>query len=227
MNAAASMQRTGAWRSRPAGGCGGSVATGYSDLDDILPARGWPQAALTEILVARQSVAAVRLVMPAVARLSHQDRWICWVAPPHKPYLPALLAAGVDPSRVLLVHPKARRDGLRAVEQSLRSGKCSAVLAWPAIDDSGVLNRLQFAARAGDALGFLFRPRQFARRPSPAALRVELDTHIDGNLSVSLLGRRVDRVAGPVTLDSTLSQGAMALHSQAVTASRCFHPRWQ
>jgi len=165
--------------------------------------------------------------MPALAQLSHDDRWICWVAPPHIPYAPALVSAGVDLSRVLLVHPRAQQDGLWAVEQSLRSGNCGAVLAWPMLDDAGIMRRLQLAAEAGDALGFMFRAQRFVKRPSPAAVRIQLDTHIDGNLSVSILKRRGGWASGPVYLDTSLQHGALALHSRATAAAGCFQSRRQ
>jgi hypothetical protein len=221
------LQRTDIWRGGRLAGPVRAIATGYSELDDLLPGGGWPQGALTEILMSRQGIGALRLLMPALAQLSHDDRWICWVAPPHIPYAPALVAAGVDLSRVLLVHPGARQDGLWAVEQSLRSGNCGAVLAWPALDDAAVLRRLQLAAEAGDALGFLFRSQPVARRSSPAALRIQLDTHSDGNLSVSILKRRGGWAAGPVHLETSLQHGILARHSCAATAAGCFQSQWQ
>lgn len=113
---------------------------------------------------------AVRLLMPALSQLSQEeDRWVCWVAPSWIPCAPALLGCGIDLSRVLLVHPKVKQDGLWVIEQSLRSGTCSAVLAWSTIDNSAVLRRLQLAAKAGDTLGFLFRPQGLAEHSYPAA----------------------------------------------------------
>jgi len=153
----------------------GVVSSGFDELDAELPGGGWPRGALIEILTAEQDIAALRVLMPALSRLSQdEERWICWVAPPWIPCASTLLDLDIDLSRVLLVHPKAQQDGLCAVEQSLRSGTCSAVLAWPMIDDSAVLRRLQQAAEAGNALGFLFRPRQLAERSTPAALRFQL-----------------------------------------------------
>ncbi len=221
------LQRADIWRGGQLTAAAGVVASGYSELDALLPGGGWPQGALTEILMPRQGIGALRLLMPALARLSHEDRWICWVAPPHIPYAPALVNAGVDLSRVLLVHPRARQDGLWAVEQSLRSGRCGAVLAWPTLDDGAVMRRLQLAAEAGDTPGFLFRAQRFAQRPSPAALRLQLDTRVDGNLSVSILKRRGGWAAGPVHLETSLQHGTLALHSHTATAAGDFQSQWQ
>ena len=221
------LQRADVWRGGRPSATVDAVASGFAELDTVLPGGGWPRGALTEILMPQHGIGALRLLVPALARLSRDERWICWVAPPYIPYAPALVGAGIDLSRVLLVHPGAQQDGLWAVEQSLRSGTCSAVLAWPTLDDRTALRRLQLAAEAGDALGFLFRAQRCVKRPSPAALRIQLDTHTDGNLSVSILKRRGGWAAGPVHLDTSLQYGALALHSRAATAAGCFQPRQQ
>jgi hypothetical protein len=222
------LQRADIWRGDRLTTGIKSVPSGFAELDALLPGGGWPQGALTEIMMTRQGIGALRLLMPALARLSQGDRWICWVAPPHIPYAPALVNAGVDLSRILLVHPRAQQDGLWAVEQSLRSGNCAAVLAWPTLDDKAILRRLQLAAEAGDTLGILFRPRHFVQRPSAAALRIQLDPEIDGSLSVSILKRRGGWAVGPVHLDTSLqTDGALALHSSAATAPGNFQSRWQ
>jgi hypothetical protein len=139
-----------------------------------LPGGGWPGDALTEVLSAHEGVGEVRLVLPALARVVGEGRWLAWVGPPYLPYAPALAAAGVDLGRVLLVRPPDGGEALWAVEQALRSGVCGAVLAWPdgAVVDGRLLRRLQLAAGVGRAWGVLFRSPERAREPSPAALRL-------------------------------------------------------
>jgi len=226
MNLDTLLQRPDVWRGGQVSAAVSAVPSGFAELDALL-AGGWPQGALTELIMPRQGIGALRLLMPALARLSQDDRWICWVAPPHIPYAPALVSAGIDLSRVLLVHPKAQQDGLWAVEQSLRSGNCSAVLAWPTLEDNVILRRLQLAAEAGDALGFLFRSQRYVQRPSPAALRLQLEPETDGSLSVSILKRRGGRAAGALHLDTSLPHGSLALHSRTPTATGYIQPHWQ
>lgn len=67
------------------------------------------------------------------------------------------------------------KQALWAFEQTLRSGACAAVLGWPSKVDHHGLRRLQVAADAGHALGFVLRDRKHAEEASPAALRLELD----------------------------------------------------
>ncbi len=169
-------------------GSAATLSTGYGELDELLPGGGWPRGSVSEILLSRRGAGSLRLLLPTLARLSRGARWICWVAPPQRLDAPALAAAGVDLSRLLLVYPSAQQDGLAVVEESLRLGNCAAVLAWPMVDDAAVLCRLQRAAEAGDALGFLFRQPGVKRKPSSTVLRVRLGTHLlDNNLAVSVL----------------------------------------
>ncbi len=203
MNAPTCTAPLTGWPDQPPAAQAGVLSSGYRELDALLPAGGWPRAGLEEILLAPQCLGSLRLLLPVLAQLSREHRWLCWVAPPNLPYAPALTAAGVDLSRILLVHPRARRDGLRVVEQCLRSGQCSAVLAWPAVGEAAVLRRLQQAAVAGDARGFLFRRLPLAKKTSPVPLRLRLEAHIDGTLSADLLGRRQEQLIGSARLDST------------------------
>lgn len=169
-----------------------AIPSGFTDLDRALPGGGWPGQALTEILHDQYGIGELRLLMPALARLSRSGRWIAFVAPPHIPYAPALAAQGVDLSRVLLVHPRTShrgRDALWALEQALRAGTCAAVVGWPMRVEGKQLRRLQLAAEAGDTWGILFREAAAADQPSPAALRLRLQQDEGGTLVSLLKGR--------------------------------------
>jgi len=215
------LQRADLWRGGQIPPVADGVPTGFADLDALFPGGGWPRGALTEILLPRDGIGALRLVMPALARLSRENRWLAWVAPPHIPYAPALAAAGVDLSRVLLIHPRAASDGLWAVEQTLRSGTCGAVLAWPAVGDTRALRRLQLAAEAGRCWGLLFRPEHLVRQSSPAALRLRLVPQERG-VAVHVIKRRGGWAAGPVHVDV---DHVVAQRSSAPTAPGSLHPR--
>lgn len=191
------LQRADLWRGGAAPPSVASIPTGFSALDTLFPGGGWPKGALTEILVPREGIGALSLVLPTLARLSREKRWLAWVAPPYLPYAPALASAGIDLSRVLLVHPRVGSDGLWAVEQTLRSGTCGAVLAWLETGDMKTLRRLQLAAEAGCCWGLLFRPERLYTQASPAALRIKLEPE-SGGLAVHILKRRGGWATGPV-----------------------------
>jgi hypothetical protein len=162
------------WRGRAMPVPAGEQPTGWLALDAALPAGGWPDAALTEILLPADGVGELSLLLPTLARLSQGKRPVLVVAPPYLPCVAGWQQHGVDMRRVEMVAaPEA--DVLWATEQCLRSGSCSAVLAWPRQADDRALRRLQVAADAGKALGFAFRDRKHLPAASPAALRLEIE----------------------------------------------------
>jgi len=166
-----------------------SVPTGFAALDAELPGGGWPTGCLTELLPAHEGIGELRILGPALARLSRANRRIAWIAPPHLPYAPALDAAGIALDRLLIVRTPSAHDALWATEQALRSAACGAVLAWPGAVKYAELRRLQLAADSSRALAVVFRPPRAAGEASPAALRLALHTAA-GGIAAQILKRR-------------------------------------
>ena len=151
------------------------IGTGFPALDALLAERGWPRAGLTELICSVWGIGELRLLAPALAALSTAEaRWIAFVNPPFVPYAPALAAAGIDISLVLLARAAARAEALWTLEQALQSGACGAVLGWPGEIALAQTRRLLLAARQGGAWGCLFRPAGAARQASAAELRLRL-----------------------------------------------------
>ena len=190
------------WRGRDQAGRRAGLASGYPELDRHLPGGGWPRESLTEVLTEYYGIGELRLLMPALARLSTETStqdftepgWIAWVAPPFQPYPPALQQCGIDLSRVLIVRPRDDSEILWSAEQALSSGTCAAVLLWPEFLDDQASRRLQLAAEKGHSWAIAFRPLAARRQPSAAALRLEL--HPDGQATrVHILKSRGGRPA--------------------------------
>jgi len=190
------------WRGRDQAGRRAGLASGYPELDRHLPGGGWPRESLTEVLTEYYGIGELRLLMPALARLSTETStqdftepgWIAWVAPPFQPYPPALQQCGIDLSRMLIVRPRDDSEILWSAEQALSSGTCAAVLLWPSILDDQAGRRLQLAAEKGHSWAIAFRPLAARRQPSAAALRLEL--HPDGQATrVHILKSRGGRPA--------------------------------
>ncbi len=162
------------WRGRRhATPADGGQPTGWPSLDAQLPAGGWPEGAVSEILSAADGLGELRLVLPTLARLTRAGRRVVLVAPPYLPYVPAWQTVDVDTDQLTVIDAPA--DGRAwALEQCLRSGACAAVLGWLERPDLRTLRRLQVAAGTGHALGLLFRDRTALDNPSPATLRIEV-----------------------------------------------------
>ena len=190
------------WRGRDQAGRQAGLASGYPELDRHLPGGGWPRESLTEVLTEHYGIGELRLLMPALARLSTETSpqdftepgWIAWVAPPFQPYPPALQQCGIDLSRMLIVRPRDDSELLWSAEQALSSGTCAAVLLWPAVLDDQASRRLQLAAEKGRSWAIAFRPLAARRQPSAAALRIELHPGAQGT-RVHILKSRGGRPA--------------------------------
>ena len=162
------------WRGQALAQPAGVQPTGRAVLDQALPAGGWPEAALSEILLPAEGIGELQLLWPTLARLTQAGERIVLVAPPHVAFPWAWQVAGVDLRWMSIVRCNGR-DALWATEQCLRSGSCGAVLCWPDKADDRSLRRLQVAAESGQTLAFAYRPIEEAVNPSPAALRLAFD----------------------------------------------------
>src|SRR5882672_5894549 len=193
------LQRHPVWRGAALGRISETISTGYAALDRQLPGGGWPAGALTEVLGLQEGIGELELVLPALAALSWAGKRVVWLAPPHLPYAPALAAAGVDLTHLAVVRAPGRRDALWAAEQVLRAGPCHALIGWFRHARYEELRRLAVAAEASRAFVVLFRPREAAHEPSPACLRIALQSGED-ELKVHIVKRRGMPAAAPIPL---------------------------
>ena len=198
------LQSPRLWRGRsPAESMGWQgLSSGYPKLDRHLPGGGWPPHALTEILLEHYGTGELKLLMPALTRLSqtggedaaHAAGWIAWIAPPFEPYAPALAQWGMNLSRVLVVRPKRAAEALWAAEQALSSGNCAAVLVWSEQMDDVESRRLQLAAENGRSWAIAFRSVKALSRSSAAALRIRVSAG-DKGTDLDILKSRGGRPA--------------------------------
>ena len=148
------------------------MPTGDAQLNAELPGGGWPVGALVEVLQAHSGHNDWRLLLPALVQTPGM---LVLVAPPHRPFAPGLAGQGLDPDRLLCIHPPAPfvpAARLWAAEQALRCKDVSAVLAWLPQARADALRRLQIAAAEHRKLLFVMRPAQAQHESSPAVLRL-------------------------------------------------------
>lgn len=195
------------WRGNDCAPEPASIGTGFAELDAALPGGGWPRAALTELLLEREGIGELRLTLPALAQLQAEGRSIVWIAPPYRPYAPALAAAGLDLARLIVVRGAARSDALWAYEQALRAPECGAAFGWMPAHEERVLRRLQVAAREGRTWGVLWRRPGERASATAAPLRLAL-APAQGRLAIRVLKRRGGDIARPIVLDLARAPGA-------------------
>jgi protein ImuA len=166
-------------------------------------------------------VGELRLLAPALAGLQAQGRGLMWFDPPAEPCAWALGAMGVSVKHLVVVRsrqvlkaqarPRTSQaqpaaDLLWALEHALKCGHLGGALAWlpshpGARLPADALRRLQLAAQAHDGPVFLFRGEAERARPSPAPLRLLLQSAGPDALQVQVLKRRGPPVAQPLWLE--------------------------
>ena len=201
-----------------------AVPSGYAALDAALPGRGWPQGALTEVVLEREGIGEIRLTLPALARVQAAGRDVVWIAPPHRPYAPALVQGGLDLARLVIVRCAVPKDALWAFEQALRAPECGAAFAWLPTHDERALRRLQVAAREGRTWGVLWRRPGQRGSATAAPLRLALARQ-DGHLAVRVVKRRGAELPQPVLIDVDRAPAITAPPRGVVAARATPHPR--
>lgn len=180
-------------------------ASGWTELDAVLPGGGWQAGTIVELMPAATGIGELRLLLPALARITGAGRHVTLIAPPYIPFAPALAQHGVRLERLLVIQAQQAEDILWAAEQSLRCRSFGAVLAWPAatIKDREI-RRLQLAAEAGGSTGFLYRCVEAARESSPAALRLKLQ-RVESALQIYVVKCRGGRSGQSVEVEAPCS----------------------
>ena len=90
------LQRADIWRGSEQSVRMPAIPTGFAELDAVFPGGGWPQGALTELLVPREGIGALQLLLPAVAGALRVD-WLARVA--HLKAEHPLRTPGIDDPR--------------------------------------------------------------------------------------------------------------------------------
>jgi protein ImuA len=188
------------WRAHQLGrGREAVQASGYAVLDAELPGGGWPQRAITELLLAGPGWGEIRLLAPALAQVGAAGRCVLLLGPPADPCAEALEQLGLDLRRCVVIRGA---DLLWPLEQALRSGQVGAVVAWaPASLKGEALRRLQLAAQSHDGPAFVVRAPAAGAQPSPAPLRLALSGAGPDALAVRLLKRRGPALDEPLLLE--------------------------
>ena len=170
-------------------------STGLPELDAALPGAGWRSGTIVEVMPTQTGIGELRLLMPALARLTNAERHVALIAPPFVPYAPAFQQHGVRLERLWIIRAQRAEDILWTFEQTLRCRSFGAVLAWPANVRDRDIRRVQLAAEAGRSTGFMYRPPGAARESSPAAVRLRLRSNDAGGLAIDIIKCRGGRPA--------------------------------
>ena len=114
-------------------------------------------SSITEIIMRGEAWNNVQTLLPLMAQLSHDQRWLAWVAPPQLLPKAQLIAAGFDLNKIILLKPDAQHDTLSLARQALKSGTCHAVISWFGTLEDKQLSGLAQAAEIGNSRAFLIK----------------------------------------------------------------------
>ena len=221
MSADLSNIHPGVWRAHQlASDTGARIPSGFVALDQQLPGGGWPTRNLIELLLKHQGIGELRLLMPAMRKLSLEKKKLILIGAPLLPLTPVFEQFGVALNQVHLIQTDKTQDRLWATEQVLQSDSFGALFMWlpeeKTLCSATVLRRLQYQATRSQGLSFAFRPIRAQMQPSPASLRLCLTAQSPGKLCVHLIKRRGPVLEQPVLIDLPTPQGALpdTPHSQ-------------
>ena len=180
-----------------------SIPTGFPDFDRVLPARGWEQGAMTEILANDQGIGEMSLLAPALRQTTLAGRNVVIAGVPYVPFPHAWESLGISLNNVLLLRAEGAHL-LWSLEQAARSASCAIIVAWTTACRKELtyqaLRRLHRAAETGGATLILFRPENIIDQASPAPTRIALKSTL-GKLHLRIFKRRGAMLAETIRIN--------------------------
>jgi len=183
------MLRGDTWRGEVPSAVGSSgVDTGFTALNDVLVAGGWPSRGLIEVCQLGFSHQEWHLLAPTLRRT---EGLIVLLNPPLIPFAHGLINSSIDIERVRVVRSSRAEDFISSFVELCRTPVCAALLAWQ--QDLRLtytdLRKCLLAANEGSGFYTLFRPATAQQQSSPASLRLLVGIQVDG-IAVNIFKQR-------------------------------------
>lgn len=116
------------------------------------------RGSVNEIILAQDSALQPIYLLPILAQLSVDERWLMWLAEENTINRHWVSAMGLDASQVL--HINAKNDNfLNICCKALAAGTGHLVIEWPGKIDDWAFEELQAAANKGNSQALLIRRR--------------------------------------------------------------------
>jgi len=132
-----------------------------------------PESELTEI-VCDDSMGALYSLLPSLARLSEENRWITLIAPPANLDDKLFALYGIDPSRILLIHPKDLEQSTSVMNKALKNGKSGIVVYWSNAVHGRFLAQWRKSVKQGECIGVWINSSTKASCSSSIAITVDV-----------------------------------------------------
>ena len=132
---------------------------GLALIKEAFPHETFPVGAIHEFisLAQEESAAAFGFIAGVVASLMKFGAPAIWVSSLASIFPPSLHLFGIDPAKVIFIHPKKSKDVLWTLEEALKCASISSVIGE--IGDISLIEsrRLQLAVEESKVTGFLLR----------------------------------------------------------------------
>ncbi len=147
------------------------VSTGYPELNEALVNGGWPKSTLIEICQKGLQQQEWLLLLPMIKALKG---YTVLLNPPATPFCQALIQAGIDLERVLIVKASNKADFVMSFCELARTQACDLLLAWQQHQQLSYteLRKCLLATNENAGVCILFRHESTQQHSSPAALRL-------------------------------------------------------
>jgi recombination protein RecA len=190
---------------------------GLLSIDTELPEAGLPRGAVVELAAPRGLARSVSLALSLCVSAQNEARakggaaaegaWCAFIDPAGTLFAPAIVRAGVDPSRLLVVRPQP--DDLARVALRVTSSRVFSVVVVDLVGAPGTLLRqrldrwvnavrkLALAVEGSETTVLLLTDREAPRAmPLPVAMRLEVDRLGDEKMVFRVAKDRRGQVTG-------------------------------
>lgn len=112
---------------------------------------------VTEIIQHNSEVSLSPLLLPMLAQLSQQERWLAIVNAPAELTRESLAQAGVDIQHLWFLKANHKHSALDLARRALEARTCHAVVSWHEALDEGAMRQLHRSAACSDTQGIVVR----------------------------------------------------------------------
>ena len=138
---------------------GSDVDVGLGPIRFNFPNAHFPLAAIHEFCCSTQedSAATAGFISGIVASLMKKEGASIWISATRNVFPPSLRLFGIDPEKVIFIHPQNTKDILWAIEEALKCEGLAAVVGEVKDVSFTVSRRLQLAVEQSRITGFIIR----------------------------------------------------------------------
>lgn len=132
---------------------------GLGNICEAFPDQSFPLAAIHEFICtsAEDKTASTGFIAGLLSTLLNRGGSCIWISPAQQIFPPALLAFGIDPSRIVFTTLPKEKEQLWVIEEALKCDSLSAVVGDIRNLDFTASRRLQLAVESSKVTGFLLR----------------------------------------------------------------------